>query len=179
MARPSGAPTAEGGLRRELGLSDLILAQVLCVVGSTCVGVAAKLGRTHVILWLAAMLLFYLPLAVIVIHLNWLLPLDVKRAACEVVFENLKKNLADTGSFIAGNRVLTPAKIGSTYPSVPLRETLDAWSKVMGRVDLIDSLKRSAEAEAKSTVDPCPQKTKDGRRTHTPSTMHFSNPNGG
>lgn len=61
---------------RELGLSDLILAQVLCVVGSTWVGVAAKLGRTHVILWLAAMLLFYLPLAVIVIHLNRLLPLE-------------------------------------------------------------------------------------------------------
>ena len=64
------------GLRKELGLSDLVLAQVLCVVGASWVGIAAKLGRTHVVLWIAAMLLFYVPLAVVVIYLNRLLPLE-------------------------------------------------------------------------------------------------------
>jgi amino acid transporter len=66
----------EAGLHKELGLRDLVLAQVLCVVGSSWVGVAAKLGRAHVVFWLAAMLLFYVPLAVVVIYLNRLMPLE-------------------------------------------------------------------------------------------------------
>lgn len=63
-------------LRRELGLADLVLAQVLCVVGSTWVGIAAKLGRAHLVFWLAAMALFYVPLAVVVTYLNRLMPLE-------------------------------------------------------------------------------------------------------
>jgi amino acid transporter len=63
-------------LRKELGLRDLVLAQVLCVVGSTWVGVAAKLGRSEAAFWLGAMALFYLPLAVVVIYLNRLMPLE-------------------------------------------------------------------------------------------------------
>jgi amino acid transporter len=66
----------QASLRKELGLRDLVLAQVLCVVGSSWVGVAAKLGRAHVVFWLAAMLLFYLPLAAVVIYLNRLMPLE-------------------------------------------------------------------------------------------------------
>ncbi len=53
-----------------------MLAQVLCVVGSSWVGVAAKLGRAHVVFWIVAMLLFYLPLAAVVIYLNRLMPLE-------------------------------------------------------------------------------------------------------
>jgi len=72
----SAAQVQEASLRKELGLWDLALAQVLCVVGSTWVGVAAKLGRAHVAYWLGAMLLFYVPLAVVVIYLNRLMPLE-------------------------------------------------------------------------------------------------------
>lgn len=63
-------------LRKELGLGDLVLAQVLCVVGSAWVGVAAKLGRAHVGFWLGAMLLYYVPLAVVVTFLNREMPLE-------------------------------------------------------------------------------------------------------
>jgi amino acid transporter len=59
-----------------MGLGDLVLAQVLCVVASGWVGVAAKLGRAHVLFWLAAMLMFYMPLAAVVIYLNRLMPLE-------------------------------------------------------------------------------------------------------
>src|SRR5262249_5299639 len=52
------------------------MAQVLCVVGSTWVGIAAKLGRAHVAYWLGAMLLYYVPLAAVVIYLNRLMPLE-------------------------------------------------------------------------------------------------------
>ncbi len=72
----SVAGIEEASLRKELGLGDLVLAQVLCVVGSTWVGVAAKLGKAHVAFWLGAMLLFYLPLAAVVIYLNRLMPLE-------------------------------------------------------------------------------------------------------
>jgi len=75
VARPL-APTAAPKLKRELGLADLALAQVLCVVGSAWVGVAAKLGKAHVAFWLGAMLLFYLPLAAVVTHLNREMPLE-------------------------------------------------------------------------------------------------------
>ena len=44
-------------------------------------GIAAKLGRAHVLFWVGAMVLFYLPLAAVVIHVNRLMPL---RAACTV-----------------------------------------------------------------------------------------------
>src|SRR5437763_9674526 len=63
-------------LRKELGLRDLVLAQVLCVVGSSWVGIAAKLGRAHVVFWLSAILLFYLPLAAVVIYLTARMPLE-------------------------------------------------------------------------------------------------------
>ncbi len=67
-----------GGARllKQLGLRDLVLAQVLCVVGSSWVGVGAKLGKAHVAFWLAAIMLYYVPLAAVVIHLNRKMPLE-------------------------------------------------------------------------------------------------------
>src|SRR3954463_7044182 len=70
------AARRQEALRKELGLRDLVLAQVLCVVGSSWVGIAAKVGRAHVFFWVAAMLLFYLPLAAVVIRLNGMMPLE-------------------------------------------------------------------------------------------------------
>jgi amino acid transporter len=63
-------------LRRELGLTDLALTQILFVVGLPWVGVAAKQGPSHVVFWLIAMALFYVPSAVVVTHLNKLMPLE-------------------------------------------------------------------------------------------------------
>ena len=68
--------TAEHGLQRRMGLFDLVLAQVLCVVGSTWVGVAAVLGRAQALTWIAAMLLFYFPMAAVVVRLNRVMPLE-------------------------------------------------------------------------------------------------------
>jgi amino acid transporter len=74
MAAPTLNPS--GQLRRELGLRDLVFAQVLNVVGSSWVGVASKLGQAHAVFWISAMLLFYVPLAFVVIYLNKALPLE-------------------------------------------------------------------------------------------------------
>jgi amino acid transporter len=76
MANTSSASAAEHGLQRQLGLRDLALAQVLCVVGSSWVGVAAGLGRAQALTWIAAMLLFYFPMAAVVIGLNRIMPLE-------------------------------------------------------------------------------------------------------
>src|SRR5689334_5094483 len=62
--------------KKELGLADLTLTQVLFIVGLPWVGVAAKQGTSHVVLWLTAIVLFYLPSAAVVIHLNRAMPLE-------------------------------------------------------------------------------------------------------
>jgi amino acid transporter len=62
--------------KKELGLADLVLQQIVYVVGIVWVGAAAKLGQSHIVFWLAAMLLFYLPQAAVVIHLSRALPLE-------------------------------------------------------------------------------------------------------
>jgi len=58
------------GLRKELRLGDLVLAQIVLVVGSTWVGVAGKLGDAHVVYWVLAAALFFAPLAAVVVFLN-------------------------------------------------------------------------------------------------------------
>src|SRR5215469_15600 len=70
------ASREQASLPKELGLRDLVMAQVLCVVGSSWVGVAAKLGRAHVAFWLGSMALYYVPLAIVVIYLNRMMPLE-------------------------------------------------------------------------------------------------------
>ena len=62
--------------RKELGLVDLALTQILFVVGLPWIGVAAKQGPSHVVLWLLAIVFFYLPSAVVIIHLNRETPLE-------------------------------------------------------------------------------------------------------
>ena len=64
------------GLRKPLGLFDLALTQILFVVGSSWVGAAAKLGQAHLFFWLLAIVLFYIPQAVVVIYLNRTMPLE-------------------------------------------------------------------------------------------------------
>lgn len=63
-------------LRKELGLGDLVLTQILYVVGLSWVGTAAKLGQSQIPFWLGAMALFYLPQAAVVVHLSRRFPLE-------------------------------------------------------------------------------------------------------
>jgi amino acid transporter len=78
----SATPGAPGGghgapsIRRELGLVDVVLTQIVYVVGVIWVGTAAKLGQSMVVFWLAAMLFFYLPQAAVVIHLSRRMPYE-------------------------------------------------------------------------------------------------------
>lgn len=64
------------GLKKELKLRDLVLMQVLLIVALNSVGYAAKQGPSQVVLWLLAMLFFYVPLAVVVIRLSRAIPIE-------------------------------------------------------------------------------------------------------
>ena len=63
-------------LRRELGIADLVFAQILIIIVPEFYGTAVKAGNAHVVLWLLAILLFFIPHAFVVAHLNRLMPLE-------------------------------------------------------------------------------------------------------
>ncbi len=63
-------------MRQELSVRDLAFAQILFIVGLHWVGVAAKQGPSHVIFWLIAIALFYLPSAAVAVCLNRAMPLE-------------------------------------------------------------------------------------------------------
>jgi len=63
-------------LKRELGLLNLVFTQILFVMGLTWVGAAAKLGPSHTTFWLLAVVLFYIPSAIAVVHLSRRMPLE-------------------------------------------------------------------------------------------------------
>lgn len=80
---PAGLAAAEASveahsasLKKELGVRDLALTQILFIVGLAWIGVAGKLGSSHVVFWLLAIALFYLPSTAVVIYLNGLMPLE-------------------------------------------------------------------------------------------------------
>lgn len=59
-----------------MNLLDLILAQILLVIVPDFFGTAVKAGPSHVALWISAIVLFFIPLALTVSHLNRLMPLE-------------------------------------------------------------------------------------------------------
>ncbi|HEY5381378.1 MAG TPA: APC family permease [Acidobacteriaceae bacterium] len=69
-------PPRQHQLQRQLRLRDLVLAQVLTVVGSAWVGIAGGLGRAQTVVWLLALVSFYLPMAITVFYLNRAMPLE-------------------------------------------------------------------------------------------------------
>jgi len=63
-------------LRRELSVFDLALAQILIIIVPEFFGTAVKAGSSHVVLWMLAIVLFFIPHAYVVAHLNRLMPLE-------------------------------------------------------------------------------------------------------
>jgi amino acid transporter len=74
--QPAIASQSPPGLRRELGLADIALAQILYLTIPEFFGTAAKAGPSHVLLWLLAIVLFFVPEALVVARLNRLMPLE-------------------------------------------------------------------------------------------------------
>ncbi len=77
-ATSTTAPIASTSLslRKELGFTDLVLASILLVVIPDFFGTAVLAGPSHVILWLIAIALFFIPQALVVSHLNERMPME-------------------------------------------------------------------------------------------------------
>jgi amino acid transporter len=84
------------GLKRELKLRDLVLMQLLVVLGLNFSGYAAKQGRSQVVLWLLAIALFYLPQAAIVIKLSRVIPIEGG------VYQWVKQGISPFAGYMAG-----------------------------------------------------------------------------
>ena len=69
-------PAASNALRKELGLRDLVPMQILLVVGLTWAGLAARQGSGHVVYWLLAILMLFLPVAGVVSYCVQIWPLE-------------------------------------------------------------------------------------------------------
>jgi amino acid transporter len=63
-------------LKKELRLIDLVGIQILNIVGLFWVGTAGRLGSSHVMFWIPAVLLFYVPSGIVVAHLVKQMPLE-------------------------------------------------------------------------------------------------------
>ncbi len=75
--KPAEAVQAHSAaLRKELGLFDLVLAQLLIIIVADYMGTAVKAGTSHVFFWVLAILLFFVPQALVVIHMSRLLPVE-------------------------------------------------------------------------------------------------------
>lgn len=68
--------TGKRGLRRELRLWDLVPMQIAMIVWLGWTGFAARQGPSQIALWLLAIVLFYLPLAAVVMKLSRAMPLE-------------------------------------------------------------------------------------------------------
>ncbi|HTQ55703.1 MAG TPA: APC family permease, partial [Bryobacteraceae bacterium] len=63
-------------LKKELRLGDLVLSQVVYMIGLQWLGTAGKLGSAHIMYWIPSVLLFYIPSGMVVVHLNREMPLE-------------------------------------------------------------------------------------------------------
>ncbi|HKV79617.1 MAG TPA: APC family permease, partial [Candidatus Sulfotelmatobacter sp.] len=73
---PTEAQAHQAELRKEMGLLDVVLAQITYIITLEFFGTAVKAGSSHAFLWIAAIFLFFVPQAIVVRYLNQLLPLE-------------------------------------------------------------------------------------------------------
>lgn len=88
--------TRDHGLRRELKLRDLVLMQVVLIFSLYWIGFAAKQGSTQLVLWLIAIVLFYLPLAAVVMKLSRAMPVEGG------VYQWTKQGVSPFAGYMAG-----------------------------------------------------------------------------
>jgi amino acid transporter len=84
------------GLKRELRLRDLVLMQVVLIVSLTWTGFAAKQGPTQITLWLFAIVLFYIPLALVVMKLSRAMPVEGG------VYQWVREGISPFAGYMAG-----------------------------------------------------------------------------
>lgn len=82
-------------LKKELRLGDLVLSQILYITGLAWLGTAGKVGSSHIMYWIPAVLLFYVPSGIVVVHLNREMPLEGG------LYQWVKLRFGDLAGFLA------------------------------------------------------------------------------
>lgn len=108
--------TTNHGLNRELRLRDLVLMQVALIFSLSWIGFTAKQGSSQLGLWLLAIVLFYVPLAAVVMKLSRAIPVEGG------VYQWVKQGLSPFAGYMAGwnvtvAMVLFFASVGSQLAS--------------------------------------------------------------
>jgi amino acid transporter len=93
------------GLRRELRLRDLVPMQIVLIVWLGWSGFAAKQGPSQAVLWLFAIVFFYIPLAATVMKVSRSLPVEGG------VYQWVKAGVSPFAGFMAGWNVTVYAVI--------------------------------------------------------------------
>src|SRR5271163_1910485 len=88
--------TGKHGLKRELKLWDLAPMQIVLIVSLFWTGFAAKQGSSQIVLWLLAIVLFYLPLAAVVMKLSREMPVEGG------VYQWVREGLSPFAGYMAG-----------------------------------------------------------------------------
>jgi glutamate:GABA antiporter len=83
-------------LKKELRLGDLVLSQIIYIVGLQWIGTAGKVGSGHLMYWIPAVLLFYIPSGIVVVHLNREMPLEGG------LYQWAKLRFGDLAGFLVG-----------------------------------------------------------------------------
>jgi glutamate:GABA antiporter len=82
--------------RKELRLRDVVLAQILVILGLSGPGMAARAGNASLVFWALAFVLFYVPLALMVVKLSRLMPLEGG------IYQWVKLGFNDLTGFLVG-----------------------------------------------------------------------------
>ncbi len=108
------------GLKRELKLRDLVLMQVVLIFSLVWIGFAAKQGSTQLALWLIAIVLFYVPLAAVVMRLSRAMPVEGGS------YQWVKQGLSPFAGYMAGWS-LTVYAISAFAPTGSMLANGFAW----------------------------------------------------
>jgi amino acid transporter len=100
-------------LKKELRVGDLVLSQILYIMTFSWLAPAGKLGPGHFMYWLIAVVLFYIPSGIVVLHLNREMPLEGG------LYQWAKMRLGPAAGFLVGlNLWASVVLILSGEPSV-------------------------------------------------------------
>jgi amino acid transporter len=108
------------GLKRELKLRDLVLMQVVLIYSLIWIGFTAKQGSSQLALWLIAIVLYYIPLAAVVMKLSRAMPVEGGG------YQWIKEGLSPFAGYMAG-WCLTVYAISASAPTGSILANGFAW----------------------------------------------------
>ena len=114
-------------LKKELRLGDLVMSHVMYIAGLQWIGTAGKVGPSHIMYWAPAVLLFFIPSGLVVVHLNREMPLEGG------LYQWVKLRFGDLAGFLTALNLWATAVliIGGRRASEPGVFTPTSWHEAI------------------------------------------------